>query len=555
MLLKDFTSINQVFGWQSILIYLILALFASLTSILMGYKFLQCLQQKSYISSDYFKWINKKNNVFMSRVIMLSLLSFFAFCLFNVVFAFLQNDYLSLIGLVFYAFFIFLYVRGERKIENKVPLKFTNRVIRLIITYTILSFVLFFGIILGFNVLCYYIKLDSLKLLRFSVVALLPLFMPLIIFIASILNKPLEVLRGKKYVNKAKQKLQNDNLIKIAITGSYGKTSVKNFLNVILSEKYKVVATPLSYNTPLGIAKSTELIKEDTQVFIAEMGARRVGDIKELCDIVKPSIGVLNGVIGAHLLTFGNIERVIKTKYELMQSLQENGVGVFTCDNDNTFNLYNDFNGEKILAGLTVENNPSVYAKDILVDKNGSTFTLVIDGKELECNTKLLGKHNVSNLTLAVAVANKLGLSLQEIKQGIKKCEPIEHRLSLIENNGITIIDDAYNSNAEGIKYALEVLSYFKGRKIIVTPGMTELGLEQNKRNYDFGVQLASVVDYAFLVEGGSCNAIREGMVFGGGFDPEKVKVVATLTVAKDKLKDFVKDGDIVLFENDLTDY
>ena len=147
------------------------------------------------------------------------------------------------------------------------------------------------------------------------------------------------------------------------------------------------------------------------------------------------------------------------------------------------------------------------------------------------------------------------GLTLEQIVSGIQKCQPIEHRLSLIENNGITIIDDAYNSNVEGVKYALEVLGYFSGRKIIVTPGMTELGLEQHKRNYEFGVNLASVVDYAFLVEGGSCNAIREGMVFGGGFDPEKVKIVANLTVAKDKLKDLLIDGDVVLFENDLTDY
>lgn len=553
MLLKNFTNFSQVFGLNCMLLYGGLALFASITSILMGYKFLQSLQQKSYISSDYFKWIFKKNNVYNSRVIMLCLLSTFAYCLFNVVFAFMQNDYLSLIGLVFYLFFLFLYLRGEKKMENKVPLKFTNRIIRLIITYVIISALLFFGIILVYNVLCYKINSDALKLLRFAIVAILPLLMPLLIFVASIINKPFENLRARKYVRLAKEKLDNKNLIKIAITGSYGKTSVKNFLSVILSEKYSVVATPLSFNTPLGIAKSTNLITDDTQVFIAEMGARRVGDIKELCDIVQPNIGVLNGIIGAHLLTFGTIDKVIKTKNELMQALPQDGFGVFTCDNENTLELYTHFNKEKMLVGLNLEANPNIYAKDILVDKQGSTFTLCVNGEEIACKTKLLGKHNISNITLACAVAVKLGLTLEQIKNGISKIEPIEHRLSIIENNGITIIDDAYNSNVEGIKYALEVLSYFNGRKIVITPGMVELGLEEYKRNYEFGQELAKVADYVFLVEGGSCNAIRDGLVFGGNFNYEKVKVVANLTVAKEKLKELLEEGDIVLFENDLT--
>ena len=151
-------------------------------------------------------------------------------------------------------------------------------------------------------------------------------------------------------------------------------------------------------------------------------------------------------------------------------------------------------------------------------------------------------------------MAYKLGLSAEQIKEGISKIEPVEHRLNIIDNGRVTIIDDAYNSNAEGVKSALEVLGFFEGRKIIVTPGMTELGANQTKENYDFGVQIASCVDYAFLVEGGSANAIRNGMVFGAGFDHKKVKVVANLTVAKDKLSTMIEDGDVILFENDLTD-
>lgn len=553
MLMKSYNSISCIFKADSLITMIALAIFSAIASICLSYKFLQALQQKGYVCSDYFKWANKKNNVFNSRLIMLSLLSVFAFFLYNAVFAFAEKDFFTLTGLAFFVLFSLFYIVGERKMENKVPLKITNRIKRLLVTYFIISTILFFGLILAFNLLCYAVPFNFLKIMRFSVVTLLPLLMPNLIFVASLINKPIEKSICKKFVRVAIERLDRPNLIKIGITGSYGKTSVKNFLAKILEEKYEVVSTPSSYNTPMGIAKSTELLKDTTEVFIAEMGARKVGDIKELCDIVKPQYGILNGIIGAHLLTFGTIEKVVKTKNELMEAIP-NGVGVFTCDNQNALGLAEQYKGEKILAGLNRENSPEVYAEDIKVDKFGSEFTLNLFGQSIKCKTELLGRHNISNITLAAALAYKLGLSVEQIKEGISKIEPVEHRLNIIDNGKVTIIDDAYNSNAEGVKSALEVLNFFEGRKIIVTPGMTELGANQTKENYEFGVQLASAVDYAFLVEGGSANAIRNGMVFGAGFDHKKVKVVANLTVAKDKLGKMIEEGDIILFENDLTD-
>lgn len=550
MLMREFTSVKDVFNGESFLIYVLLSLFASITCFLLSYKFLQSLQQKNYILSDYFKWAHKKNNVFKSRVIMLVLLSSFAFMLFNCVFAFVENDYFSLLGLVFYLLFLFFYVKGEQKMENKVPLKFTARVKRLIVTFSITSFIIFFGLILLENYIFYYFN-DFFKTNRFLVVTLLPLLMPLLIFISGAINMPLEKKLHKKFVMKATGKLEQSKCIKIGITGSFGKTSVKNFLADILSVKYKVVATPLSYNTPMGISKSVEQITQDTQVFIAEMGARRVGDIKELCDIVKPTISVVNGIIGAHLLTFGNINNVIKTKNEL-PTYDSVEYAVFSSDNENTIKLFNESKKEKILAGAS--ETGEVFASNIKVDKNGSHFKINVHGESIYCETVLLGKHNISNICLAVAVANKLGLTLEEIKLGISQIKPVDHRLNLVRNDNITVIDDAYNSNVEGTKFALEVLGYFDGRKIIVTPGMTELGLEETKENYDFGVRLAKVVDYAILVDGASANAIRNGMVFGGGFNPDNVKLVSNLVVAKEKLKDIILDGDVILFENDLTD-
>lgn len=550
MVMRNYTTLKEVFGVQSMLSYLVLAIFSVVVTLMLSYKFLQCIQHKNYVCSDYIKWAYKKNNAFKRKLIMLSLLSCFAFCLFNVVFAFVKNDYFTLIGFVFYIGFVILYVLGERKTENKVPLKFTNRMKRLVATYSVIAFIFFFGLLLLENLVFYYFS-DFFKLLRFVNVPVFPCLMPLLVFLACLINKPFEKHTNKRYVEKTTEIFSNASFLKIAVTGSYGKTSVKNFLKDILSVKFKTVATPYSFNTPMGICRSAQLIEPDTEVFIAEMGARKKGDIKELCDIVKPDISVLNGVTAVHLMTFGNINNIIATKNEIMQAPSVK-TGIFTCDNENTYSLYQKCEKEKLLAGF--DKNADVYAENVKADKNGSVFDLVIGGQRITCRTAVLGRHNISNLTLACAVAHKAGMTVEEIAEGIEKVKSVEHRLNIIDNGAVTVIDDGYNSNVEGVKSALEVLGYFSGRKIVVTPGMTELGFEQNKYNYEFGVQLASVADYVFLVEGASCNAIRNGLVFGGGFDADKVKMVGSLAVAKEKLKRLVKEGDVVLFENDLTD-
>ncbi len=550
MVMRNYTTLREVFGVQSMLTYVALAVFSVVVTLMLSYKFLQCIQHKNYVCSDFFKWIYKKNNAFKRKLIMLSLLSCFAFCLFNVVFAFVKNDYFTLIGLIFYIGFVILYIVGERKSENKVPLKFTKRMKRLIVTYCEVAFIVFFGLILLEN-LVFYFWADFFKLLRFVAVTLFPCLMPLLVWTACVINKPFEKRVSKRYVKKATDFFSNATFTKIAVTGSYGKTSVKNFLNDILSVKFKTVATPASFNTPMGICRSAQLIKPDTEVFIAEMGARRKGDIKELCDIVSPDIAVLNGVTAVHLMTFGNINNVISTKNEIVEA-ESVKTAVFTSDNENTLSLYEKCEKEKILAGFNP--NAEVYADNVTADKNGSSFDLIIDGQKITLKTAVLGRHNISNLTLACAVAYKMGMTIDEIAKGVENVKSVEHRLSLVNNGNVTIIDDGYNSNVEGVKSALEVLGYFSGRKIVITPGMTELGVEQNKYNYDFGVKLAKVASFVVLIEGASCNAIRNGLVFGGGFDADKIKMVASLAVAKEKLKDIIKDGDVILFENDLTD-
>ena len=257
------------------------------------------------------------------------------------------------------------------------------------------------------------------------------------------------------------------DLIKIGITGSYGKTSTKFILAAILGEKYSVLPTPSSFNTPMGLTKVIRTqLEPHHQVFIAEMGARHVGDIKELCDLVRPEYGVLTSVGEQHLETMGNIETIASTKFELIEGLKPGGAAFFGADDGGWCDkLFARARGEKHRAGLG-SGYLSMYAEDITVGPSGSRFTLSDgEGGRVTCETKLLGKHNIQNIVLSCAVAKRLGMTMEEIARGVLRAQPVEHRLQLIKGaNGVIVIDDAFNANPSGAAAAFEVLGSFPGK-------------------------------------------------------------------------------------------
>ena len=206
-----------------------------------------------------------------------------------------------------------------------------------------------------------------------------------------------------------------------------------------------------------------------------------------------------------------------------------------------------------VLAGLNGKSNPHVYASDIIASEEGTSFTLHVGENSCECTTSLLGKHNVSNICLAVAVADILGLTLSEISSAITRLQPIKHRLELIKANGLYILDDSYNANPEGIKCALEVLKNFKGNKYVVTPGIVELGFLENEKNVEFGKLLSKIANGVILVGRARALKIREGLL-SKGYKTENIYMVASLEEAKKKLAELTKEGDVVLFANDLPD-
>lgn len=391
---------------------------------------------------------------------------------------------------------------------------------------------------------------------RLYLIGLFPLLLPLWVALGGLLAWPIEKLVSEMYFRDAQKKLAaRPDLIKIGITGSYGKTSVKFILGTILQEKFQVLVTPSSFNTPMGV---TRIIREKLmpahQVFVAEMGARHVGDIKELCRLVHPHHGVLTSVGPQHLDTFHTLERIKSTKYELMDAIPDGGCCFFPDDKEICRELFDKTRKEKRLCSVHPGvDDADVWATDIRVSPAGSSFILHTMNEEIACQTRLLGEHNIQNIILAATVGLRLGMNLRQIARGISKVMPVEHRLQLIPSAGVTIIDDAFNSNPRGAQAALRVIKGFEGRRIIITPGMVELGAGEEQFNHDFGVMMADCVDVAILVGKKHTAPIARGLK-EAGFPEEQLYVVSNLEEASAILRQIGRPGDVALFENDLPD-
>ena len=544
---KDLLNINLIIG------FLVIGLLNAVLMLSVSYKFLQVMQQCGYNGKEYTKWLIRKDNISFNALMMLSLLSVLGFMLINMALSFINDYWVSYTGFAVYVVFLILFFINEFKKKEKVPLVVTKRMIRLIITFVLVVVLFSLILILAVNVLAIVFKGALIANFRYAVICFCPMVVPYLLLVAFYINLPLENFIINKYVKKCTLKLkERKDLIKIGITGSYGKTTVKEILKVILSEKFSVSATPLSYNTPLGISKTVNRFDGKEQVFIAEMGARRVGDIKKLTEIVLPDIAVITGVVEQHLETFNKIENIKKTKYEIIENMQ-GGKAVFSCDNQATREMFKKCKKPCVLAGLNTKTNPHVYATDIVASEKGTSFTLHVGENSCECTTLLLGKHNVSNICLAVAVADILGLTLAEISSAISRIQPIKHRLELIKSNGLYILDDSYNANPEGIKCALDVLNTFKGNKYVVTPGIVELGFLENEKNVEFGKLLSKIANGVILVGRARALKIREGLL-ESGYKTDDIYMVASLDEAKNKISEIAKEGDVVLFANDLQD-
>ncbi len=427
------------------------------------------------------------------------------------------------------------------KKKAKIGFHFTKRVMRMFITQVIL-----FAI---------FLLVGGTK----NLVITLAIFNSIMFFIylvINFINSPIEKLIKKNYIRQAKKILQGmPNLLIIGVTGSYGKTSVKNFLEKTLSSKYEVLATPKNYNTPMGVVKTIrEYLKPTHQIFICEMGAYTCGEIKEICDIVKPKMGIITSIGPQHLETFKSMENIVKTKFELADAVRENNGTIFLNYDNEYIASKKDLNCKTISYGI--ENETLDYnAYNLVSSSKGLSFEMADkEGTVYTFHTKLIGKHNIVNIAGAIAVANFLGVPFKNLIPRVKEIKGVEHRLQLLTPSPhFAIIDDSYNSNPVSSKSALDTLAEFEGTKIIVTPGLVQLGDQEKQYNFELGVYMADICDYIFLV-GEHANSILEG-VRSKKFDENRLFRVSSPNEAMQKIRSFGINGNVtVLLENDLPD-
>jgi len=490
-------------------------------------------QLNGYKEKIHLKWINMNRNKFASCILIF---------IWSMVVVFFCNFITLGILILFMVLNSFYFISLEKK-KAKKKLVYTKRVQRMFITLVLLSAVI---IVVAFLVPSYVAGGFLLGLMA-SVV-------PFEIVLSNFINKPVEAGVNRHFINDAKKMLQSSpDLCVIGVTGSYGKTSVKFYLDALLRTKYNVLTTPESYNTPMGVVKTIrEHLNPMHEIFICEMGAKNIGDIKELCDIVHPTHGIITSIGPQHLESFLNIENVLKTKYELADSLKENGSLFLNYDNE-YITGYKKYSNT--ISYSTQASETGYYGEIKNVTRKGTVFEVTApSGESREFTTKLIGNHNVINVMGAIAVANTLNIPLEDLILPVRKLTPVEHRLQLIERNNLTIIDDAYNSNPVGAKAALDTLAMFSETKILVTPGMIELGTKENDYNYAFGKQAAAVCDNIILVGKKQTESIAKG-VLDAGFNSGRLYIADSLQDAMNHAYTVAsEDRKIILLENDLPD-
>lgn len=520
-------------------ILLITSLLFAISGIFSMQRQFQMFQQNSYFPSRYIRWL--KTSFEFKTVISI------IFLVLSLVFLFVQWDIPLLIIAI-----LQLLIRGYKcRLNHKTSIKklvYTPRVKRMVFTASLVlcvlsSLTLFWG----------------LGVIFATIVILAAHFPQCFVLLSNLINSPLEKSINKGFVDDAKRILAlHNNLLTIGVTGSYGKTSVKFILKRILNEKFNVTATPESFNTPMGIVRTVrEHMKPQTEVFIAEMGAKNIGDIKELCDLCHPQLGIITAVGPQHLETFGSVENVANAKFELADCCLNNPKGKVYVNFDSipAAERAQKIKDREKYISFGTDTTCDCYATDVKYTPEGTSFSLVYGEWKIPLSCKLLGKHSVTNILGAAAIALDLGVDPKQLRFAIASLKPAPHRLELKPFiNGSVLIDDAYNSNPEGCIAAVNVLGSFEGmRRIIVTPGLVELGDKEYEYNYNLGAAAAKQCDDIILV--GVKRAIpMQDAINKSDFDSSRLIVAESFKQAMEHLRNMTDKNTVVLFENDLPD-
>jgi UDP-N-acetylmuramoyl-tripeptide--D-alanyl-D-alanine ligase len=365
------------------------------------------------------------------------------------------------------------------------------------------------------------------------------------IFAIRVLQWPVE----RAIMRDAQQRLEKHPAFKIAVAGSFGKTSMREILKTVLAEGKKVAAPPHSYNTPLGISKFVKSLKGDEEVIIFEFGEYYPGDVRKLCGLVGPQMGVITGVNEAHLDKFKSLEATAKTIFELAAYLQDQPVYV------NAENELARKNSRKQDIGYSREGCGEWKVSDPHTDLDGTQFKLIGGEVEIRVQTKLLGLHQIGPLAAAADIAGRLGLSAKQIEEGLAKTKPFDHRMEpKSDSSGVTTLDDSYNGNPDGVRAVIEFLATLSGhRRIYVTPGLVEMGPRTVAIHREIGTELARAgIEKVILIKNSVTPYIQEGLAEAKY--PGEVVWFDEALAAFSALPNLTVKGDVVLLQNDWPD-
>jgi UDP-N-acetylmuramoyl-tripeptide--D-alanyl-D-alanine ligase len=433
----------------------------------------------------------------------------------------------------------------KRGLQKKHKLVFSSKIKALFIG-TIL------GQILATVMLTNYFGLSYPGFLFFLILA--QLVCPIFIIITGLIYQPLENYLKESILQKASQKLARlPNLKIVAITGSFGKTSTKEILYTLLWKKFYVVKTPKSFNTPLGIAQTIlEDVKGNTQILIAEAGAYKIGEIAKIAKLIKPDIGIITAIAPQHLERFGSIENIAKAKFELVENLKESGRAILNGQYPIIRDLACNLRG--CIVELYGQTTDPYYATDIKPTVNGTDLLLHTPFGNVKIHLPLIGEHHVQNFLAAAAAAHELGLTLTEIAEQAKWLLPTPHRLEIRKEGPLTIIDNSFNTNPKSARSSLQLLkSYTSAQKIIITPGLVELGKESAKENADFARDASRVADEFVIVGEYAKKYLLDGLA-SVSFPKDKIHLAKSTSAGIKLLSSLAKDEAAVLLENDLPD-
>ncbi|SHN35979.1 UDP-N-acetylmuramoyl-tripeptide--D-alanyl-D-alanine ligase [Gracilibacillus kekensis] len=378
-----------------------------------------------------------------------------------------------------------------------------------------------------------------------------------IILLANLINKPIENGIKEHYYKDAKNIISSaQNTTTIGITGSFGKTSTKFVLDTILSSHFNTLKTPNSFNTKIGVTITIRnSLKPYHDVFIAEMGAKEPGNIQEICELVGHKYAILTAIGEQHLETFKTLENIQKTKYEIVETLPEDGVAFLNRDDSNIM-AYTPKNQCRKVYFAIDDQEADYVASNIRFHNKGTTFRVTNKAGTLDADfeTKILGKHNVYNILAAISVAWEMNVPLNKLQQGVKKIQAVKHRMEIKKGFGnLTVIDDSFNSNPTGSRMALEVLSSMDGYKVLVTPGMVELGDKEYQYNKAFGEYAADACDYVILVGEKQTKPLQDGLR-EKDYPEEQLFIAKDLNHAISQIQALNRQDAIILLENDLPD-